>query len=223
MASLPAAGAVIRIRHLFDTGGPQPIGVHCYQAYTGSAPDSAQLIALATAVYPHMTADLDSLATTGLNFAGVQCNDLSVSPSSVGEFDFVTAGARAGAIPTIDTCLTTRWVIARAYRGGKPKSFWPFGIVADLANPSTWDSTITGDFLTQWAIYQGHLNGLTAGGVTLQEQVSVSYFKGLTARIKPSTGRTYYVGTPRAVPLVEPVIGVIPDTRIGSQRRRRVG
>lgn len=212
----------MRFRILFALGGPAPVGVHFYQKYAGATPTTAQLDLWAQAIDGVAVADLASLLSDGINFAEVEAADLSTSPSTIGTYSHVDAGTRAGLIPTIDTCLTTRWLIGRSYRGGKPKSFWPFGIVSDLASPNAWAAGLLSAFDTAWASFQTGIVGHVIGGTTLGVQVSVSYFQGLTERTKPSTGRKYYVGTPRPVPLVDTVIGVTPDIVIGSQRRRRI-
>lgn len=130
-------------------------------------------------------------------------------------------GTRSGNIPTEATALNVKLAIARRYRGGKPKMFLPFGVVGDLSNPNAWDSAILSAFNTQWAAFITALKAISGAALTLTEQVSVSYYKGLTAKTNGTTGRTYYVPTPRATPLIDPILSAQAQGRIAQQRRRR--
>ena len=217
---LPAAGDVIRFRALFDVDGTTPVGTHWYWAYSGGRPAASDLVAFANAVVAAFTADFKPLYPTSTVLVEVQAQDLSV----VGGTEVTVAASVAGTDATSpvpsSAAANIMWEIARRYRGGRPRSAFPFGAADHLQNGFTWNVTFIGAVATAWAAMTTALTGLGSGGTTLDSQVSVSYFSGFTAVMNPITGRWRNVADRRTTPVVDPVVSYLLAPRIGSQRRR---
>jgi hypothetical protein len=111
--------------------------------------------------------------------------------------------------------------IARRYRGGKPKSFFPWGVVTDFSSPQLWTSAFANSATGDYATFIAAVRAIAAGSTTLSNYVNVSYFSGSTVVINPVTGRARNVPTLRTGgPVVDSIVASTANTRIGSQRRR---
>jgi hypothetical protein len=219
--TLPPAGDVVKIRLDWTTGNPDNISSSFYMAYSGVGTDPDDLTVIAVGVANAYDAHLVSLCSTGITLDEVTVIDCSEAPGMQGTDTASVAGTRAGNIPTDAAALNVKQTIARHYRGGKPKMFLPFGVVGDQSNPNVWDAALLTAFNTQWAAFITALKAISGAALTLTGQVGVSYYKGLTAKVNGTTGRTYYVPTPRAEPVIDPIISAQAQGRIASQRRRR--
>jgi hypothetical protein len=106
---------------------------------------------------------------------------------------------------TAETAVLVNFTIARRYRGGKPRVYWPAGVSAQLNNPVSWQSTFVSAFRTA---FNAFLNGVTSG-ITPPPAVdylcSVSYHTG---------------GALRPTPVVDKVLDWEVNAIPGSQRRR---
>jgi hypothetical protein len=190
-------------------------------SYSGVGTDPGDLTTIAIGVANAYDANLKSLCSTGITFDEVTVTDCSESPGFSGSDTASVAGTRGGNIPTEATAVNLKLNIARRYRGGKPKMYLPFGVSSDLSNPAAWDSALLSAVDTSWAAFITALKAISGAALTLTEQVSVSYYQGYTARVNPTTGHTYYVAAPRAVPVIDPIISAQAQGRIAQQRRRR--
>lgn len=220
---LPPAGSVLKVVTYFQAGSSVDLGAHLYFNYTGSAPDPTGLTELATAINTDAVSALLGLVQTDGDIAGVRVYDLSVSDGPYGQDLTIHTGTRSGAILPVQVAATTNYTIGRRYRGGKPKTFWPFGVASDLAAPNAWSGTAVTDFLAGVNAYIAAISSVVAGGVTVGPQSSVSYFQGFTNESYGTPVKYRRVPTPRVTPQVDLVTGVSVPTRPGSQRRRRVG
>ncbi len=219
--SLPAAGNVAKIKLDWTLGNPVPVSSNFHMSYSGEGTDPGDLTTIAIGVANAYDANLASLCSTGITFDAVTVIDCSESPGMQGSDTASVAGTRGGNIPTDATAVNLKLNIARHYRGGKPKMYLPFGVTADLSNPGVWDSTLLEAVDTQWAAFITALKAISGAALELTEQVSVSYYKGYTERINPTTGRSYYVAAPRAEPVVDVILAAQAQGRIAQQRRRR--
>lgn len=218
---LPPAGNVVRLRHLFNFGNPQPVGFRIFMAYTGGPPTNANLVTLASQADVKFNASLASLMATGIQLVTIIADDLSVASGATGTWTGSSAGTRTGTIPTDSTAALVELGIARRYRGGKPKVFTPFGVAADLSNPNAWSSAFQSALVTGWNSYITGLAAITGIGITLTTQQNVSYFKGSQANPNPSKWAKKNVPLLRGTPVLDPIVSVGVRLTPGVQRRRR--
>jgi hypothetical protein len=111
--------------------------------------------------------------------------------------------------------------VLRRYRGGKPRSYWPFGTYSDLANPSQWSTTYITAVTTAMDAFLAHMLAITESGTSLTSQVNVSLYSGFTSVENPVTHRwrnipTYRTGT---IP-VDDIVSYSINAKPGTQRRR---
>jgi hypothetical protein len=227
MPALPAAGAVIQTRLIFNLNVAAELsGFRFFNQYTGGPPTLANLNALASAISTAWGAQQKTMLASAALLAEVQCLDLSVSPANKGQWVGSIGGTRGtptGNQPTVDTCAIIELQIGRAYRGGKPKMFTPYGITTDFQPPDTWAGAFVTANDAAWTAFQSALAGITGVGVTLGSQCNVSYYQGHTPNPNPSVWSKKNVPARRASPVVDVVLAHATRQLIGVQSRRRGG
>jgi hypothetical protein len=113
--------------------------------------------------------------------------------------------------------------VARRYRGGKPRSYVPWGTADDLGDRQDWDSGVLTAFHTGWsAIISALEAAYPIGAATFVSMCAVSYYGPPNRTITGSTGRVRTISTVRAVPLVDDWSTFSVVQKIGSQRRRNL-
>lgn len=219
MPALPNIPNVLRADLLWIDGGDVSISTRQFYRYSGSAPDSVDATALAADIYGAASA-MDANWSTQAHLSGVRVTDLSSGSGGQGEHAQDTPGTDTGTVLSGGTAALVNFVIARRYRGGKPRSYFPWGTGDKLSTPQTW----TGAFVTQidssLATYFSAVIGLTEGSTTLTQHVNVSYYDGFTVVTNPVTGRARNVPKLRTVPLVDNIASFAASSRPASQRRR---
>lgn len=219
MPALPDVPNVLRVDWLWAVGGDLTVTTKHEFLYTGTAPNSAACVTLAADIYA-LQAAFSPLYGTDVDLLGTKVTDLSSHTGGVGEHAQTTEGGRSGVTLAASSCALVNYVIGRRYRGGKPRSYFPFFTADDVLNPQTWDSAAPSELDSQLAAYFAGVIGLSAGGCTITEHVSVSYYSGFTARENMGTGRWKNVPNVRAVPVVDTILSYAASSRIGNQRRR---
>jgi hypothetical protein len=218
--ALPAVPKVLRVALTGTMTGSSPWLTRFYLQYTGTAPTNAQLITLCGTMATAYNADLKSLAHADVVMTGQDIIDLSSPTSAVAIDTFAGTGTRAGTVNPAQACLVLSYEIARRYRGGHPRGYWPFGDASDLTDPGHWTGAFTSACATGFASF---FAAMVAGGWTgagTITQVNVSYYSGFTVVTSPTTGRARNVPTLRVTPLIDAVTSIVPRTSVGTQRRR---
>ena len=211
---------VVKLAFIFSDGINTDIVSRMYIGYAGSAPDAAALNGFCTAAHAAfvdaLLGDLNQVYTLGR----VHAIDLSSPTGAEGDDASSSAGTATDPPLTSDVAVVTSYEIARRYRGGHPRGYWPLGQSSSLSTPQTWtDAFVSGvqtsfnEFITEI------LAGVWSGGGPL-DHVNVSYFHGFTVVTSPTTGRARNVPTVRAAPVVDAISGAIVRKHIGTQRRR---
>jgi hypothetical protein len=188
--------------------------------YGGSAPTSAQLVTMASALNTAWGTNLKPLCQAQAALRRHDIEDLSSSTGAVGSSASLQGGTRAGVQLPGSTSLVAAYQIARRYRGGHPRGYWPFGAEADLNSPQDW----TAAFLTAaQSGLQAYFTAASAAGWTgagTIDHVNVSYYNGFTVVTNPITGRARNVPKLRTVPVIDAVTNVVARNILGTQRRR---
>lgn len=215
---------VLKFEHLFSVGADLDVSTRIYWTYTGTAPTDAVCADIASAARSawnnawlgHLSASRATLGCT--------VRDLTSPASGYGESLITTDGGASAEDLAASTCLLVNYAIARRYRGGKPRSYWPVMIAADLSSPQEWDAGTLGTMTTEWQTdYLDALAGSSYSGTTLGVQVSISYYEGFTAVENPITGRYKNVSKPRLVAIAPDVVQAFTlNANPGTQRRRQL-
>jgi hypothetical protein len=173
--------------------------------YTGGPPVTADLNSIANSALGFAATDLCPYLWTSNGLTGVTVLDLNSNTGAQGQYLAAHAGTMASAPNPAGTCVVLNHAIARRYRGGKPRTYAPFGTGASINSTGTWNTTFATNCATAWQTWINSLLTLTTASCTLSVYGSVSYYSGKALR---------------ATPAFDPILATSARTRIGSQRRR---
>jgi hypothetical protein len=217
---LPYANEVLEVQLRHTYAADLDVLTRVFFAYTGTAPVDSGLNTMASTVSSAWGTNLKSLAVPAVALTEVVVTDLTSATSARGVWSGSVAGTRSGTDIFANVCMNVGFVIARRYRGGKPKCYLPFGNASDLQTSQTWTSTFVSAVGTGWAAFITAVIAAAPSGTTISGQINVSYFQGFTSVENPITHRYRNVPTLRATPVQDTVIGTVYQTRPASQRRR---
>lgn len=183
---------------------------------------------------PFAQADLNTMATAISSAAGtsilgqmsgavalleVTCTDLGSAVGTQGLDGTKRTGSNGGTGVPAQVCTLANYKIARRYRGGKPRSYWPMGIATQTTDAQTWNNSFVTACQTALNTLLAAINGHAFGALTVSGQVSVSYYQpGGTWSIV--NNRPKYTPHVRATPLLDPVVNAQINPKIATQRRR---
>src|SRR5581483_1350868 len=193
MPPLPAVTNVIKASLEWSISSDVNARTGLFFEYSGSPPNNAACSAFASDIYAAFAAnngdwDVDT------SLIGCEVIDLSSVSGGVGIHSGSVPGSLSSPISGSSSVLAN-YLIARRYRGGRPRSYFPFGDASVVGNRQTWEATII-------------------------THVNVSYYDGFTVVTSPTTGRARNVPRLRTTPLVDTIVGFNVSTRIANQRRR---
>jgi hypothetical protein len=119
---------------------------------------------------------------------------------------FTAVGGKTGPTIADQCCVALSWVIPLAYRGGKPRSYLPGVVSADLLDPAHIDPTAVTAYAAAGAAFRTAVNADTiSGSHYVQSLGTVSFFTA---------------NAPRAVGLFVPYSSVKVHNRLDTMRRR---
>jgi hypothetical protein len=173
--------------------------------YDGGPPSSADCEALASDWDALLVTHVASLLSAEYSIAAVEVIDLSTDTGGEGAVSSLTAGTRAGvaAGPAVSTLVSFKQ--PRRYQGGHPRSYYPFGVAADLEAPQAWSTDFLTAVTTAQAGIWGDFIGTTSTGTTILAQVNVGY---------------KHAGAVLPVPHVDVIQSYLVSSIPASQRRR---
>lgn len=220
MPALPDVPNVLRLVIHYIVGGDTQAIDRVYVGYTGSAPSDANCATIAGDVSTAFNAHLAALMFTGSELTSVVVTDLTTPSSGQGEDTTVHAGTRSGGVLPANAAVLQNSQINRRYRGGKPRTYWPFGTDTDLSSAQVWSGSAITAFEAGLNAFWTAIAAISVGGCTLGDQVNVSYYKGFTAVVNPITGRTRDVPNVRSSAVVDTIQALSVNAHVASQRRR---
>lgn len=220
MPALPPVPGVVRLRMIHQVSEDTNAGVGFFVQYTGTAPTAAQLNTFCQAVAGAWDSNLKAFASLDVKLLEVTAVDLSSSSGAVGSFLDGTTGTRTGHPLPASTSLLVNYHVNRRYRGGKPRSYFPFLVAEDLSDEQTWLAATLTAFTTAWNAFVAAIVGAGWTGAGSLSHVNVSYYEGFASVQNPVTHRWKNLSTPRATPVVDAITAVAINPKPGSQRRR---
>lgn len=218
MPALPVVPNVLRADLHWSISSDVNARTSLFFAYSGTAPNGTDCESLANTIATAMGGwgeywDVDT------TLLGCTVTDLSSSSGGVGAHNVNIAGTRPDPLAGA-TSVLVNYQISRRYRGGKPRSYLPWGDAGDIGNRQTWNATRVGLWSTALATFFSTCIGATAGGTTISQHVNVSYYSGFTVITSPTTGRARNVPTLRSSPVVSTISSFVVSAKIANQRRR---
>lgn len=220
MPALPNAPKVLRITYKFAIG--TDLGAVCreFYQYTGAGASAADLVLQANTIMLSANDLLIPMMGADRTLESVTITDLS-SPtapqgtSTNGPF----VGSRAGgALPASAAVLQSQEILRR-YRGGHPRTYWPFGTDDDVSTAQTWTTAFVNAVHTALVGHFASWSGSLVPGLGSVANVNVSYYQNFTVHMG-TTGRARNVSTPRLAPIIDLVVGSIIRVGIAQIRRR---
>lgn len=206
MAPLPPVPGVFKAQLFYDIFGFGGANV-LHFSYSGGPPDAATCAAFATTLRTSYASTIASNFASTIALIATVVTDLSSTSGASGQDLTDVPGTDFNQPVPVQLATVVKWPVSLRYRGGHPKTFFPPMIQAHTANMSQWTDGAAGSFgLGAQSMIAGVV-GVTHGGTTCTGHVAVSYFTD---------------HLPRLAPLVLTLGNGICDTRIGSQRRRRL-
>lgn len=218
MPALPTIPNVLKASLLWSVSSDVDVRTGLYFSYSGAAPNNSACNAFATAAYNSFGAfgeDWDD----DTSLTGCEVIDLSSASGGVGLHSASVVGSLTHPISGA-SCVLVNYQIARRYRGGRPRSYLPWGDQTTVGNRQTWGGTFVSAVETHIGDCFSGIIGQTSGGTTISQHVNVSYYEGFTVETNPGTGRARNVPKLRTTPVVDTIVGFSVSTRIANQRRR---
>jgi hypothetical protein len=219
MPELPSPGAVLRVEFNTGANATNPAGSRFFLSYSGGAPSSGDLSSLASDVSSTWGTHIAPLVNSDESLHAVTITDLSSDTGAIGEWTGTVAGSRSGGELIASAAACVNHAIARRYRGGRPRTYLRCGTTAELVGTNEWATSFITAVNTGWAAWIAAVLAESGVGITLENIVNVSWYKGNTVFTTP-TGRARNIPTLRGTPVVDNVTGSSTATKIGSQRRR---
>lgn len=216
---LPASPCV-RVRLIYTQSDAADAGSRFYLSYTGSAPTVANLNTLAGDIAASWNTRI--APNVGFAFVLTEIDILDIATNS-GNSGLWT-GSHAGTAETnnlsSNAATNVEFQIARRYRGGKPRMYFPPGTVEQSANGGNWSSGYITQVNTTVAEFFSDIEALSIGSMGSLTHVNLSYYSGFK-NVTNSSGRERAVPTYRTSALLDTITGYECKKLIGSQRRRR--
>jgi len=217
--ALPPVPKVIKVEYGFTIG--EDLGALCREffSYTGAGASGTDLATLCENIGVSFATNLAPLMTADRILETVTITDLTsdTAPQAFALID--TPGTNDDTKLPASAALLQSFEIDRRYRGGHPRTYWPFGGEADMQDAQTWTTVFIGTCGDALAAHFAEWSADLVPGITTVTPVNVSYYEGFTVHTG-TTGRARNVSTPRVTPVVDGITGYITRTGIAQIRRR---
>lgn len=221
MPSLPPVPGCLKAVITWQPGpGVKAQNVHHY-SYTGTPPAATDLTAIATHLQTLVVAQFIPLCCNPCTYESVQMTDLASATGLQATVSAPTPGTEAGSLLPAQVAALVNYHIVNRYRGGKPRSYYPFGNQSALQGDDAWApsfvSAVTGAALS---VITG-MSAFTSGGTQVTGQVAVSYYSGYNPPVTHPGGRVTQTPALRpGGPVLYKVTTATCNPIPGTQRRR---
>lgn len=208
------------MRCIWNEGDPGEGGIRFYLSYAGSAPTGANCTTIATDIAAAWASDFNALTPDDIALNEVDVLDIATDSGLSGQWTGSNVGTRGATGLPYQVAMNVEYGIARRYRGGKPRSYFPFGVLGDLQTDATWTSSFVTSVNTGVAAFYTAVQAISVGAVGALAHVNLSYYQSFT-NIENSSGRMRAVPKYRSVALLDTITGYSAKVVLGSQKRRR--
>lgn len=220
MPALPVVPNVVKWTMFYTLGADTKALSRMFIRYTGTPPNSAACIAIASALYTDFAAEFAGYMHNTCSIEASEITDLSNVSGGTGVHTAHTAGGLSGQALSAATAMLVTMGIARRYRGGKPRTYFPFGDGGSTQTVQTWTSSFVANIQTGLDTIVSDIAVTNSGGCNLAKLCNVSYYQGFTVVTNPVTGRARNVPKLRTTPVVDDALTWTAETTMASQRRR---
>jgi hypothetical protein len=211
----------LRVRLDYTQQDTYKAGSRFYLSYGGAAPTAGNCATLASDIATAWSANIASQIVETFALTEVDVLDIASLTGASGQWTGSEAGTLTGGFLPSQVATNVEFDIARRYRGGKPRMYFPPPDASKTLDAGHYSAAFVTAMNTQVADFFTAIEALSIGAVGALAHVNVSYYKGFT-NITNSSGRERAVPTYRDTALVEAVNGYSTKGTMGSQRRRRI-
>lgn len=209
----------VRVKLDYTVSDGTRCGQRFYLKYSGGPPSAADCSTLASDIATAWSTHLAELINVNFTLTEVDVEDIALRTGASGQWNGSEpgTGGGTGTMP-VSIAVNVRFIIARRYRGGKPRTYVPPPEPGNLASVSTWSGAFVADSDTRWAAFFTDLAGLTAGTITALQHVNLSYYElGTPEAGEPTEPHETY----KPVATSDVITGYATQALISQQRRRR--
>lgn len=216
----------VRCRMVYkDTDGFEA-GVRFYLGYAAGPPTAADCVTLAGDIVAAWQTHIAPVTTNEWNVSEVDVLDLSSLSGHSGQAGPSTSGTVGTDSVVSSVCMNVEFDIARRYRGGKPRVYWPGPPSAGLSDNSHWNSGTITSYNTATSAFFAELEALTITSFGTLTHVSIPFYKGYNKILISDGGKWRgpgfkYPPEPNPSPVFDVVEGYSAKAVVGSQKRRR--
>ena|SRR5215469_15143908 len=196
-------------------------GVRLYFSYSAGPPSGADCTTLAGAINSAFSAHLAALMVPNYELDEVDVLDIATDTGLSGQNTTVVAGTRTGIPVAYQVAFNVEYGIARRYRGGKPRSYFPFGADTDLADYSHWTTALHDLVLTGVTAFFNAIEATSIPGLGTLKHINLSYYQGYQPRTTGGGQTTFKPKYRTDFAKSDVVTSYIPRLELSSQRRRR--
>jgi hypothetical protein len=205
MPPLPPVPGVVKIEFLWTQNGVPAANIF-HASYSGSAPSSSDCTAIAGQIdTAFWTSGFRGFFSNFTTLQGIRVTDIATDTGASGEYSDGNSGTISEEGVGAQMCVLVNYSIARRYRGGHPRTYYPGLSNTYLESPQQWDSDGVTAVNSAAANLYEILQTASSGSTTLTGQVCVSYRTG---------------DAPRVTPLVEAISSAVVNGSVKTQRRR---
>lgn len=204
MPALPLVPGVIKVEVLGTRDDKNWANIF-HVNYTGTSPGVSTLETIAIACIDSYNTRFSAEIGTDVSFGPVACTDLGTitTPRTLG--GSTHNGLLTGAPLSAMTAMLVTKTVARRYRGGHPRTYFPAGDSTSLADATHWDTAIVAAFNSEYPSFQTDWMNSLFGSTQLVTEVNVSYYLDKALRVTPQ---------------VDAILAVEAQAMVASQRRR---
>lgn len=219
MPALPSVANVLKVQLLWSDSADVAVTSTLYFQYSGAAPSAGDLNNFCAVVCNAFGAE-DSLWHTSVDLTGATAVDLTSHSAAEGAATANFAGTSTGGPLAGGTAVVVNYKIARRYRGGKPRNYYPFGDSSKINTRQSWSAAFVAAVASGVSTAIASIIGTSVGPASISNHVNVSYYSGSRVVTSPTTGRARNVPILRDAPLVDNIVSSSVQIVPGSQRRR---
>jgi hypothetical protein len=222
MPALPSVPKGLKVIYFFEIGADLTADCRQFFQYTGTGASITDMNTLAGNIASSYATNLAPMAHPTRILTDVVVIDLSSPTAPTGAAIVTTPGTRTGGDLPASSALLESGEIDRRYRGGHPRTYWPFGTDTDIDTPQLWNSAFATAAAAALAAHFADWSTDLVPGITTVSPINVSYYEGFTVHTG-TTGRARNVSTPRLAPVVDAIVEYVIRLGIAQIRKRLLG
>lgn len=219
---LPVVPNVARARVSGTVAGFPWNNIWYFGLTTTTAPTAGDMNALAHNLHNAYKTVWPGEWDPNVTLEDVETIDLTTTSSATGGWTEHVVGTAAGTVSDSESCVLTKLIIPRRYRGGHPRKYLPPMQTNLQLSDREWIHAIIDARATAFGTALQNISTappfpyptMTVSGI-----VNVSFYSGFTNYVKPS-GRAASRPTPRGSAIVDFASGIELEYTIATQRRR---